>query len=68
MIGLNVFGVDASNPEPGWREMDNQRQGYFFTEQGVRDTLEAFGFTWQDLVVIERQHGEAVYLLALVRT
>jgi cyclopropane fatty-acyl-phospholipid synthase-like methyltransferase len=68
LIGLNVFGVDASNPTPGWREMDNQRQGYFFTQQSVRETLEGFGFIWQELVVIERQHGEAVYLLALVRT
>ncbi|KDN98502.1 MULTISPECIES: class I SAM-dependent methyltransferase [Pseudomonas] len=67
LIALNVFGVDSSNPVPGWREMDNQRQGYFFTEQGIRDTLESYGLTWQELVVIERQHGDAMYLLALVR-
>ncbi|MNG11767.1 Methyltransferase domain protein [compost metagenome] len=67
LIALNVFGVDSSNPVPGWREMDNQRQGYFFTEQGIRDSLEGYGFAWQELVVIERQHGDAMYLLALVR-
>ena len=68
LIAINVFGVDASNLTPGWREMDNRRQGYFFTEQGIRDTLEGFGLTWEQLITIERQHGDAVYLLALVRT
>ena len=68
LIAINVFGVDASNLTPGWREMDNRRQGYFFTEQGIRDTLEGFGLTWERLITIERQHGDAVYLLALVRT
>lgn len=68
LVGLNVFGVDDVQPEPGWREMDNQRQGYFFTDLGIRQTLEGHGFTWQGLEVIERQHGEARYLLALVRT
>ena len=68
LIAINVFGVDASNLTPGWREMDNRRQGYFFTEQGVRDTLQGFGLTWEQLITIERQHGDAVYLLALVRT
>lgn len=68
LIAINVFGVDASNLTPGWREMDNRRQGYFFTEQGIRDTLQGFGLTWEQLITIERQHGDAVYLLALVRT
>ncbi|GLX90856.1 hypothetical protein Pfra02_34240 [Pseudomonas fragi] len=68
LIAINVFGVDASNLTPGWREMDNRRQGYFFTDQGIRDTLEGFGLTWEQLITIERQHGDAVYLLALVRT
>lgn len=36
LIAINVFGVDASNLTPGWREMDNRRQGYFYRARDSR--------------------------------